>query len=210
MIAAFDTCGAWVCAAVGERGAVQSQVRRAARLNHNEVLPLVYGAMEVAEPLSALAVNQGPGSFTGTRVGVAFAAGLAQAIGVRVLPVSSFVVAASLAPEGAGRVRVAMPLVREVWGVGVLVRRGGNWHEESCDEVTESEFRKLDRLDALISPWADWPDSIQPPPDWNPAVTVLNLALARDPQDFVSPRSLSVRYLGKCQAERVFEARHER
>ena len=210
MIAAFDTCGAWVCAAVGDPRGLRAQVRRAARLNHNEVLPDLFGALAVDASIESIAVNQGPGTFTGTRVGVAFAAGLAQAIGVRVLPISSFVVAASLAPQGAQRVRVALPLVREVWGVGVMVRERESWHEESCDEITEQELHTLDPFDALISPWASWPRAIEPPSDWNPAVTVLNLAHASSSDDFVSPAELTVRYLGKCQAERVFEAKHGR
>lgn len=209
MILALDTAGPWVCAALGDERGLHTQVRRSAHLNHNEVLPQVYAEVATGlPPWAGVAVNQGPGSFTGTRVGVAFVAGLCQALGVHALAVSSFQVAASLAPRGARRVRVILPLVRDVWGVGLLLQEGDVWHEESCVEMTNDQLRALHDFDQLISPWAEWPGAQPAPADWNPAAVVLALALREGPTGFHSPRQLRARYLGKSQAERVFEARH--
>jgi tRNA threonylcarbamoyladenosine biosynthesis protein TsaB len=49
----------------------------------------------------AVAVGVGPGGFTGLRVGVAAATGLAAALGLPVVPLSSYEILAARAPEGA-------------------------------------------------------------------------------------------------------------
>lgn len=210
MILALDTAGPWVCAALGDESAPRMQARRTARLNHNELLPQVYRELVSSNsPLpTAVAVNRGPGTFTGTRVGVAFAAGLCQALGVPAFSVSSFQVAASLAPSEAKRVGVILPLVRDVWGVGLLIRNGDTWLEKSCVEMSTEELEDVRDVDVLLSPWVERSDALGAPADWNPAVVVGALAQRAGVGAFREPRELRAHYLGKSQAERVFEARH--
>ena len=50
------------------------------------------------EDLEVLAVTVGPGAYTGLRIGVAYAAALADALGIRVVPLSTLEVLAEEAP----------------------------------------------------------------------------------------------------------------
>lgn len=208
MIVALDTAGPWVCVACGTESAVH-RVRRDALANHNEMLPGLVSEVvrDSSHSPTALAVNVGPGSFTGTRVGVSFVAGWAQSLGLGVLPVSSFVVAAHLADPSAGRVMVALPLVRGVWGLSELTQADGLWREGEWRELSTSELEGARRGGVLVCPWGDYPAEVTPPAHWNPAALLVQLALAAPPEAFVAPRHLAVRYLGTSQAERKFHAR---
>lgn len=97
-VLAFDTCfGA--CSAAILTHAADGDLRRATRFEpmtkgHAEALfPMIDAVMVEAgagyEELDAIAVTVGPGSFTGTRVGIAAARGLALATGLPVYGTTS-------------------------------------------------------------------------------------------------------------------------
>jgi tRNA threonylcarbamoyladenosine biosynthesis protein TsaB len=108
VILAIETAGSACSAAVGRGGVVLAAERVALRHGHAELLlPMIERVMDKAglapSQLDTVAVAIGPGGFTGIRVGLAAAQGIALAIGARLVGVSSFAaVAARLAgPQGA-------------------------------------------------------------------------------------------------------------
>jgi tRNA threonylcarbamoyladenosine biosynthesis protein TsaB len=127
-VLAFDTCfGA--CSAAVRLAAGTNAARQVARLElrergHAEALvPMIRAVMAEAgigfEHLDRIAVTSGPGTFTGTRTGVAAARGLALAARLPLIGVSSLTVMAA----GAVRQLAGHELCEEV-AVAVDARRG--------------------------------------------------------------------------------------
>lgn len=90
--------------AVGDDSGPRAGVWAAGRRRHGEALaPAVVHALEQAEvaleDLTAIAVDVGPGLFTGLRVGVATAKGLAQGLGIGVVGLTSLEVLAAAAAD---------------------------------------------------------------------------------------------------------------
>lgn len=87
---AYDVCGA---ALVDDTGVEALEEQRAPR-RHNEVLApavgrLLSGAGRRFDDLDGIALSAGPGSYTGLRVGMSYAKGLAYGTGLPVIPVPS-------------------------------------------------------------------------------------------------------------------------
>jgi hypothetical protein len=210
MILAIDTAGPWVAVALGAAdGASPRTLCRPAALNHNEELAcLVERLLAEAgvERPTAIAVDIGPGSFTGTRVGVAFAVGSAQGWRVPVLAASSFEVAASLGPPECAELEVALPVVRESWCRAHMTRDGSGWRETGLVELEAGKMPAGVGDTPLIVPWGAMANAITPAPDWNAAAALWSLA-ARPGARFDEATAVNVRYVGPSQAERKFDAR---
>ena len=108
-VLAIDTCGAAGTVALldleKETSAVTciDQVKLGGRAASAELMPTIQGMLakaelQIADLCSILVVN-GPGSFTGVRVGLSTAKGLAHAAGVAILAISRLAVLASLEPK---------------------------------------------------------------------------------------------------------------
>ena len=210
MIWAFDTTGPWVAVAAHGGDRLLGVRRRDVRLRHNEMLQQITGDLRDdcgGQLPHTIALCVGPGSFTGTRVGTAFAAGLAEAVGAQVIPVSSFEVAASLAPPDSVRIGVAIPIVQEIWCLARLVRTHRGWQEESLDELPVDRIRAGGEEMPLVVPWGEAPGAILPGDEWQPAQAVLDAAILCPDHERIEPASVRIRYIGPSQAERNFRAR---
>jgi tRNA threonylcarbamoyladenosine biosynthesis protein TsaB len=105
-ILAFDTCfdGCSVCVAERAGGAVvelSASMERFETGHAERLIPMIGDAMAKAgldfDRLDRIAVTTGPGTFTGTRIGVAAARALALACGAKTVGVSSLAVMAEVA-----------------------------------------------------------------------------------------------------------------
>lgn len=94
VILALDSTAPSASAAIVKDGKLLSEMFLNVGLTHSvTLLPLVKNALELGElninDIDAIAVNSGPGSFTGVRIGVALAKGLAQPANKKCIPVST-------------------------------------------------------------------------------------------------------------------------
>ncbi|MFN7954643.1 MAG: tRNA (adenosine(37)-N6)-threonylcarbamoyltransferase complex dimerization subunit type 1 TsaB [bacterium] len=87
---------------------------------------LLGGAGVSRADLSAVGVGEGPGSFTGLRVGIAAAQGLACGLGIPCVGVSTLEAIAHNAPADASVVAVLVDAGRGEVFLGELERRGGS------------------------------------------------------------------------------------
>lgn len=106
IVLALDTCLFACSAAVVRDGAVlASRIEPMSRGHQERLAPLVAEVMDEAglgfDQLDRVAVTVGPGSFTGLRVGLAFAKGLSAALGIPAVGIGSL---EALAQSHAGRV----------------------------------------------------------------------------------------------------------
>lgn len=135
-ILAFDT-STWVCTvALVRDGTVLAGRTERSVSSHAGTLPeLVQAVVGAAgeRPIKgdAVAISIGPGSFTGLRIGLSFAKGLAYAGGLRIVGVPTLDALALAAPPWEGRLCVALDARKqEVYAAlyeqigGRLVRRG--------------------------------------------------------------------------------------
>ncbi len=104
---AFDTSGAWCAAALVADGAVRVAVEPMARGQAERLVPMLEEMLTAAglgwRDLGALAVGTGPGNFTGVRIAVALARGLALGLGVPAVGVTGFEALAEAAGRAGGR-----------------------------------------------------------------------------------------------------------
>jgi tRNA threonylcarbamoyladenosine biosynthesis protein TsaB len=127
---AIDTAGSACSVALGRGGAVLAAERLAMRYGHAEALvPMIDRVMAAAAlPRSALdgvAVAVGPGGFTGIRVGLGAAQGIALALNLRLTGVSSFAAVAAALPAAPGVALVALDSRREDLYVQLFDRAAG-------------------------------------------------------------------------------------
>ncbi|MEZ5668431.1 MAG: tRNA (adenosine(37)-N6)-threonylcarbamoyltransferase complex dimerization subunit type 1 TsaB [Alphaproteobacteria bacterium] len=116
---AFDTTGAQCAVALAVGGEIAAHERAAAKHGHAALLtPMIAAVLAragVAAPqLERVVVTRGPGGFTGIRVGLATAEGLARASGARPVGLTTFeALLLGLAERPAGPVLAAVDSRRE-------------------------------------------------------------------------------------------------
>lgn len=133
-----------------------SSVGHAARLPELASAALEQAGLDVAD-VQAIAVSRGPGSFTGLRVGVAFAKGVAFCGGSRLVGVSTLEALATAAPAGLTEVAAAIDARRGEVYLALFRRRGV---DGAVARVTEdlalSPREAAQRILAAGLPGASW------------------------------------------------------
>ncbi len=167
-------------------GKVIGERSETTRRRHNERLPgLVSGVLAECgvEPvrIEAIAVSIGPGSFTGLRVGLSFAKGMALGLGVPIVPVGSLealaaALAGKIAPPGEelseGDLLCPMTVARRgesfaqlfIVTDGVLVRRGEPFLTDGSGIASRSDapvWSGGEGADALAESIARFPDGVR-------------------------------------------------
>src|SRR5262249_23630421 len=101
LVLSFDTATPVATSALGRHGAVLGERTSGAASALADADQLLREAGFAPRDLDALVVGTGPGSFTGIRIGLAAARGLALALGIPVAGVSTLDALAAGAPTGA-------------------------------------------------------------------------------------------------------------
>jgi tRNA threonylcarbamoyladenosine biosynthesis protein TsaB len=127
---AIETAGSACSAAVGRGPVVLAAERQAMRYGHAEaLLPMIDRVVAAGgvsrAALDGIAVAVGPGGFTGIRVGLGAAQGIALALKARLIGVTSFAAAAALLPAGPGAALVALDSRRDDLYVQLFNRSSG-------------------------------------------------------------------------------------
>jgi tRNA threonylcarbamoyladenosine biosynthesis protein TsaB len=152
LLLAFDCAGRALSAAVGDAGRVRAARREELARGHGERLFGLLGeVLQEAgvgyEDLDALAVTRGPGGFTGVRIGLAAARGLALARGLPILGATTFALAGAalqaVAPAGAlaGRGRIA-----------AIDSKRAELFVQELDGVSQPFAARPEDLDAMVAP----------------------------------------------------------
>jgi tRNA threonylcarbamoyladenosine biosynthesis protein TsaB len=138
VILSIDTAGPVIGAACGDRAFSQRIVRGADAVLSPAMAELIEGV-----DLTAIAVSIGPGAFTGLRVGVAAALGLAVARGVPVVPLGSLEARAAMVQDS----RVLALLDG---------RKGRAYAAFFVDGIRQTEVKDVPPEEAIALASGDW------------------------------------------------------
>ena len=130
LLLAIETAGSACSVAIGRGRNVLAAECQSMRYGHVEaLLPMVDRVVAASgvprAALDGIAVSVGPGGFTGIRVGLGAAQGVALALGARLIGVTSFAAVAAALPAGAGSLLVALDSRREDLYVQLFDRSSG-------------------------------------------------------------------------------------
>lgn len=173
-ILAIDTATEACSAALWNDGNTSAHFELCPREHTQRILPIVQdiltqGGVSLTD-LDALAFGRGPGSFTGVRIGIGIAQGLALGAELPMIGVSTLVTMAQGAwrKQGATRVLAAIDArMGEVYWAEYQRDENGIWHGEESEAVLKPETvqQRLAELSGewatVGTGWAAWPDMTQ-------------------------------------------------
>lgn len=170
-ILAIDTATEACSAAMWNDGATTAHFELCPREHTQRILPLVQDILTetgiTLTELDALAFGRGPGSFTGVRIGIGIAQGLALGANLPMIGVSTLVTMAQGAWRKTGATRVLAAIdarMGEVYWAEYQRDEQGIWHGEETEAVLKPEAvtARLQQLDGewatVGTGWAAWPD----------------------------------------------------
>lgn len=170
-ILAIDTATEACSAALWNEGTLTAHFELCPREHTQRILPLVQqilteSGVQLAD-LDALAFGRGPGSFTGVRIGIGIAQGLALGASLPMIGVSTLATMAQGAYRKTGATRVLAAIdarMGEVYWAEYQRDEQGIWHGEESETVLKPEAVNA-RLQQLEGEWATvgtgwqaWPD----------------------------------------------------
>ncbi|MDY0886231.1 tRNA (adenosine(37)-N6)-threonylcarbamoyltransferase complex dimerization subunit type 1 TsaB [Kosakonia sp. CFBP8986] len=170
-ILAIDTATEACSVALWNDGTTFAHFELCPREHTQRILPLVRAALADAEvkltDLDALAFGRGPGSFTGVRIGIGIAQGLALGAELPMIGVSTLATMAQGAWRKTGATRVLAAIdarMGEVYWAEYQRDADGIWHGEETEAVLKPEavsdrLQQLDGSWAMVGTgWGAWPE----------------------------------------------------
>lgn len=170
-ILAIDTATEACSVALWNDGTTFAHFELCPREHTQRILPLVRGALADADvkltDLDALAFGRGPGSFTGVRIGIGIAQGLALGAELPMIGVSTLATMAQGAWRKTGATRVLAAIdarMGEVYWAEYQRDADGVWHGEETEAVLKpsavsERLQQLDGSWAMVGTgWGAWPE----------------------------------------------------
>ncbi len=166
---AIETATEMCSVALWTNGEILERAELAPRRHAELVLPMIADLLAQAgiarSALDAIAVGRGPGAFTGVRLGVSLAQGLALGLDIPVLPVSSLAALADAAPNnGAAILATIDARMGEVYcGVYRRTPNGGieSIHAESVGPAEKIHLPELAQWNVIGSGWNVYREALQ-------------------------------------------------
>ncbi|MGK9172983.1 tRNA (adenosine(37)-N6)-threonylcarbamoyltransferase complex dimerization subunit type 1 TsaB [Yokenella regensburgei] len=159
-ILAIDTATEACSVALHDNGATFAHFELCPREHTQRILPLVNDVLTQSgvtlTSLNALAFGRGPGSFTGVRIGIGIAQGLALGAELPMIGVSTLATMAEGAWRKTGATRVLAAIdarMGEVYWAEYQRDENGIWQGEETEAVLKPEA-VVSRLAALEGSWA--------------------------------------------------------
>lgn len=159
-ILAIDTATEACSVALLNHETVTAHFELCAREHTQRILPMVQAILKqertALTALDALAFGQGPGSFTGVRIGIGIAQGLALGAELPMIGISTLKTMAQSAwrLQGATQVLAAIDArMGEVYWAEYQRDAQGNWQGEETEAVLKPEAAQA-RMAALTGEWA--------------------------------------------------------
>ncbi|QAV24777.1 tRNA (adenosine(37)-N6)-threonylcarbamoyltransferase complex dimerization subunit type 1 TsaB [Proteus hauseri] len=159
-ILAIDTATESCSVAVWNEGVVASRFEISPREHTQKILPMVKSALEEAgltlQNLDALAFGQGPGSFTGVRIGIGVAQGIALGAELPMIGVSSLATMAEGVFRTTGKKQVLVAIdarMGEIYCAQYHRNEEGKWQGEETEAVMKPE-QFLESVAHIEGEWA--------------------------------------------------------
>ncbi len=170
-ILAIDTATEACSVALGLDDTTLSHFELCPREHTQRILPMVrdilnQGAVNLSD-IEVLAFGRGPGSFTGVRIGIGIAQGLALGAALPMVGVSTLATMAQGAFRKSGATRVLAAIdarMGEVYWAEYQRNADGSWQGEATEAVLKPEavagrLQQLDGRWATVGTgWQAWPD----------------------------------------------------
>ena len=170
-ILAIDTATEACSVALWNDGTVNAHFELCPREHTQRILPMVQDILTTSgtslTDINALAYGRGPGSFTGVRIGIGIAQGLALGAELPMIGVSTLMTMAQGAwrKNGATRVLAASDArMGEVYWAEYQRDENGIWHGEETEAVLKPEIvhERMQQLSGewvtVGTGWQAWPD----------------------------------------------------